>query len=217
MNPSSESDDLRFPTSHSVSQVKRNAKRLSEELNIPLNKALDRLARESLGIPESKIHWAQAVNILKQSNELFQECSVNINDSALAEIDPSKSFKDLFVVAFDIKDAMEFRDTGPWRQSLDLSYLMGSALVAWLAQSMSEEDGRDVPTDQDIEYAAEASLAYYCYYYSGANPLETIEDAIADLSKRVFFPPEAVWINGKLSDNQVCSIHRDGEVVGIRL
>jgi hypothetical protein len=207
---------LRFPTGHSISQVKRNAKRLSDELNIPLNKALDMSARESLGVPESKLHWAQAVSILKQCNELYQECSVNVDELVLAEIDPSKSFKNLIVVAFDVKDAMEFRETGMWKQSRYLSVLMGSAIVAWLAQAGAEEEGRETPIDQDIEYAVESSFDYFCYYYSGSNTFNTIEGAIADLASKVFFPPEAVWMAGTLNNHQVCSVHLDGKVVGLR-
>ena len=57
--------NLRFPNGHTVAQVKRNAKRLSKEKRIPLNKSLDQLARDALGLPNSHIYWPEAVKALE--------------------------------------------------------------------------------------------------------------------------------------------------------
>lgn len=193
-----EESTLRFPNGHSLSQVKRNAKRLSKESDIPLNRALDTLAREALGVPDSSLYWAQAVKILKLCHERFSEESINIDEAAQDHLGPEfkTPIRDLIVVVIDIKDAFEFRNTGPWKQNAQLSVSMCPAIVAWLAHAYAEEEQNAI-SDEYIDDAINRCGEYFCYYCC-PDALNTAKDAVADIVARNYFPPDAVWKDGKV-------------------
>jgi hypothetical protein len=192
-----------FPNGHSVDQVKRNAKRYSKEQGLPFNKALDLLAREALGLPDIEIHWAEALKSLEVAAEVLAP-----RERSLSEIPPENVtvvtdnerafFTKGIVVALDIKDASEFRDTGPWVEDDGFGMFLIPTLLSLSAHYGAEEDGYKIPKGSDWEWALESLHEKCLYRYAGEKKLSSIEEVIEDICKRNFFPPMFVWINGKL-------------------
>lgn len=184
---------LRFPTWHTVDQVKRNAKRLSAEQGIPLNKALDQLACASLGLPDGVIRWAEAVKALELTAHFY----------CLSEgFDISKESRDAFtsgvIVSIDMKDADGFTDTGPWVRDEDLKILMSPSLLALSAIIGADEDGRKIPNEEDWEYAWEELMWPTIFRYNGPPTFKDAQSVVRDIHERNFFPPDEVWMDGRL-------------------
>lgn len=184
---------LRFPTWHTVDQVKRNAKRLSEDQGIPLNKALDQLACASLGLPDQSIRWAEAVKAL----ELTAQHYCLPEDFSIPE-ESRAAFINGVVVSIDIKDAENFTNTGPWVQDEELKVLLSPALVASSALTGADEDGRKIPLKTDWEYALEGLMWPTIYRFTGGTPPKDSLAVVQDICDRNFFPPDLVWIQGQL-------------------
>lgn len=189
----SHSSDLRFPTWHTVEQVKRNAKRLSDEERIPLNKSLDQLACAAFGLPEQSIRWAEAIKAI----ELTLEYYCLREDFSITQ-EAREAFTNGVVISIDMKDAEKFKKTGPWVHDEDLKILMSPSLIAMSALVGAKEDGRKIPNKSDWEYALEALMWQTIYRHSGAHSFKDAQDVVRDIHERNFFPPDEVWINGHL-------------------
>ena len=189
------STDLRFPNGHTVEQVKRNAKRLSKEQGVPVSKALDQLAGLSLGLTKNSIRWAEALIALEKTIRYYR-----IPSSFSAQQETQDAFTQGVVVSIDIKDSMEFTETGPWVFDEELTILMTPTILAHHALLGAEEDGRKIPDEQDWEYACDDLMNRTLYRYTGSNVFSGIVEIVQDICKRNFFPPDDVWMNGQLVD-----------------
>jgi hypothetical protein len=181
---------LRFPNGHSVAQVKRNAKRLKNECNIPLNVALDRSAREAMGLPNSSICFSHALSILKATAPLCKE----VNDA-------NKAFNSGIVVAYEQKEAAGIDMASRlWRSDADLNRLMWPIMMTWLLQGYLDEGEYKAVTREDLSEIAIDCMDYCCYYYIGSTPLLAVGDVLKGLKTDCFFPPVAIWMQGKLNE-----------------
>lgn len=189
----SQSVNLRFPSGHTIDQVKRNAKRLSEEQGMPLNKALDQLACNALGLPATYVRWAEAIKTLDLTSKYY-----GFTDDPAYPEETKNAFLDGVIVAIDIKDFMEFRNTGPWVQDEVLKVLMTPSLLALYAFTGANEDGRKIPKKSDWEYAWDGLMDPVIYRYTGPYQLKDEDAVIKDITDRNFFPPDLVWMGGRL-------------------
>ena len=189
----SQSPVLCFPNGHTIEQVKRNAKRLSKEEGIPLNKALDQMASPALGFSEGTIRWAEAVKTLDLTANYY--CLPN--DFAVPQ-ESRKAFTDGVIVSIDVKDAQKFTNTGPWILDEELLVLISPALIAMSALACAEEDGRKIPNQEDWGYSQDFLMSATIYRHNGSSPFNDVLDVVRDVCGRNFFPPDNVWMGGQL-------------------
>lgn len=189
----SQSTVLTFPNSHTAEQVKRNAKRLSKDQGIPLNKALDHSASAAMGFPEGTIRWAEAVKTLELATSYY--C---LPDDFTLPQKSREAFTDGVIVSIDVKDAQKFTKTGPWVLDEELKVLMSPSLIAMSALPDVEEDDRKIPNNDDWEYSLDALMWPTIYRYTGTAPFKDVVDVVRDICERNFFPPDFVWMEGKM-------------------
>lgn len=189
----SHSQDFCFPNGHTIDQAKRNAKRLSANEGLPLNKALDQIASLSLGFSRGKIRWAEAIKTL----ELARDYYCLPKDFHFPQ-ESRQAFNNGVIVAIDIKDAQKFSNTGPWILDEQLKVLMSPALIAMDALTGTEDDGRKIPSQKDWDYSLDGLEWPTIYRFYGVSPFNNVVDVVRDICRRNFFPPDNVWINGQL-------------------
>lgn len=193
--------ELRFPNGHSIPQVKRNAKRLSKVESIPLNMALDKSARHALGLPDSHIHWAEAVRALEVSREICSPASrlYDPEKDTIVSIETAEMFKSSIVVALDIKDAMSFDGRDLWLEDIALSALVYPSVLALIAHTYAEEENRKIPTDEEWDGAKGHAFDYHLFKYTGSDTFKNTKAIIQKIVDMNHFCPIAVWEKGMMT------------------
>ena len=185
---------LFFPNGHTLDQVKRNAKRISKDREIPLNKALDIAACLALGFPENSIRWPMAKQALEISRQYF---FYDVDaESLLGRVN---DYMHGAIVSLDVKDAYEFDEKdqrGDWEVDEDLKLLMSPALLLSYALVSADEEDRKTPNEGDWEHARYIYMDSVIYKDKGGTQFKDRADVIRDICDRNYFPPDEVWLDG---------------------
>lgn len=186
--------------SKTFERLKEQARKLKKEKKITHTQALDEVA-QSLGFN----HWHHVT----QCRELTKPIE--------------EQLKSRCVLAFDRKDGLEITTDNDFMAAEELlSHECNEVLFDIFINSPDEEDssGRLYKDLYELSYLRESFFAYECMFfklsekYSNASLKEVLELT----RKYSFFPPEYVWLGGKLIDTYDAPATDDeGNVVGVRL
>lgn len=203
-----------FPSGNTVEQVRRNAKRLSKEQNIPLSKTQDQLACTNLGVPYGTLTWATALKsleIAKVSGNYYE------NDNTIQSISPDgtktnfpieesiNAFRSGIVAVFDMKDVIgvNFSQKDKWVLDECLPIVMGPSLVALQVIYNAQDEGRTTPNKQDWEIVIEEPWIIdaefgICRYTGNQSRFKNADSVVNNICKKTFYPPIYLWIAGQL-------------------
>lgn len=112
----------------------------------------------------------------------------------------NKAFNSGIVVAYEQKEAGIDMASRLWRSDADLNRLMWPVMMCWLLQGYLDEGEYKAVTQEDLSEIAIDCMDYCCYYYVGSTPLQAVGDVLKELKTDCFFPPVAIWMQGKLNE-----------------
>lgn len=181
-------------SSSAVEKLKQKARRLRKDKGIRHYEALDLVAQAS-----GFNNWHH----VSESAKTFQPTE--------------QAYYFGVIIAMDVKDAMDFRDTSGRFVRDDLAFhLCADDIRTYCCEADSLDDDPHYERDEN-QSTDDMLMNYVLFRYAGADVPERVDDVVRLVREYSFWPPELVWHKGTFQECQSNSvIDGEGKLIGIR-
>jgi hypothetical protein len=185
-------------SSANVEKLKQKARKLKKDSGTPHHEALDQVAQAS-----GFNHWH------------------HVSESAKTFKPTEQAYYFGVIIAMDVKDAMDFRDTsGRFVEDPFAFTLCADDIYAYIREADEDYDPNvdDPHYEKDRnEWMQDELMNYVFFRHTDSKVPENIEEVVKMVRECSFWPPEFIWHKGTF---QECpsnnALNEDGEIVGIR-
>jgi len=168
---------------------------MSQTIHIIRAKTVKRLRQEARALKKSQnIPYHEALNL--EARKLDFNNWEHLQKSATITAISEEPYRNGFVIAMDVKDAIESppSKTGRFVQD-DQVY----SLIYMDFFTQREYKRQEDLTEDDRYFLEDLEVNYVYFRYTGQTP-KTIESAFKITEKEFFFSPEYIWLKGKWYD-----------------
>jgi hypothetical protein len=183
-----------FTPSNNVEKLKQKARKLRKDLGLTHHEALDQVAKKY-----HYHHWH------------------HVTEMAAITAPTEEAYRNGLLIAFDLKEA-----------DLDSDFFIETEIARffcedelWTAyleiEDVEDPDFLDLPEEEQRSYFMETFESLAFYRFTGEKIPGSVEDALKLISEISFWPPEYIWLNGKLCETYGApATDQDGNIVGVR-
>lgn len=169
-------------SSASVEKLKQKARKLKKERGIPHHEALDQVA-----ITSGFHHWHHVSEFAKAFEPTEQAYYFGV------------------IIAMDIKDAMDFRDTsGRFVEDPAAFALCADDIYTYIREFDEDCDQVDNDPNYEVdkrEWMMDELMNFVFFRYTTAPVLETVDDVANQVRECSFWHPQYIWHKGTFQES----------------
>lgn len=185
-------------TSASVEKLKQKARKLKKDQGISHHEALDQVAKDA-----HFNHWHHVAESVKAFEPTEQAYYFGV------------------IIAMDIKDAMDFRDSsGRFVEDSTAFALCADDIYTYIREADEDSDmlADDPHYEEDKrEWIMEGLMNYVFFRYTGSDMPASVDSVVELVNECSFWPPEFIWHKGTFQECPTnAAFDEDGNVVGLR-